>query len=146
MCMKEINKTQFIHVCNSSLSMASAAAQLDMHYNTFKRHAVKLGCFKTNQSGRGTHKPCKRIIPLQEILTGLHPQYQTFKLKNRLLKEGILKDACSICGISEWQGKKLNIELDHVDGCRTNHVLKNLRMICPNCHSQTETFRAKNIS
>ena len=45
----------------------------------------------------------------------------------------------------EWNDKKINMELDHIDGNRTNHKLKNLRMLCPNCHSQTDTYRAKNI-
>lgn len=144
--MKPINKTRFVDVSNSSPSMASAAATLGMHYNTFRRHAKALGCFKTNQPGKGTSKPSQRIIPLQEILDGLHPQYQTFKLKCRLVKDGILEDKCSLCGISEWLGKRLGIELDHVDGCRTNHKLSNLRMICPNCHSQTKTYRSRNRS
>lgn len=42
-------------------------------------------------------------------------------------------------------GKKINCELDHIDGNRTNHLLENLRILCPNCHSQTNTFRGKNI-
>jgi 5-methylcytosine-specific restriction endonuclease McrA len=45
----------------------------------------------------------------------------------------------------EWSDKKINMELDHIDGNRTNHKLENLRMLCPNCHSQTDTYRAKNI-
>ena len=79
-----------------------------------------------------------------EILDGKHPSYQTYKLKNRMLKEGILVNICSECGISEWNGKSISLELDHVDGVRTNHKLENLRLLCPNCHSQTDTYRSKN--
>ena len=53
---------------------------------------------------------------------------------------------CQICNQSnEWNGKKLNFEIDHINGDRKNNYLNNLRYICPNCHSQTETFRSKNI-
>lgn len=47
---------------------------------------------------------------------------------------------CRECGISEWNGKPLTLQLDHIDGDRTNNALDNLRLLCPNCHSQTETW------
>ena len=114
-------------------------------FNTFKRKAVKLNCYNTNQAGVGIKKNIPVKVDLQEILNGKHPEFQTFKLKNRLLSEGLIKNQCSICKITNWNDKTLNMELDHIDGNRTNHKLKNLRMLCPNCHSQTDTYRAKNI-
>ena len=127
------------------MTMAQASAKLGLHFNTFKRIAVKLGVYNPNQSGKGIKKDMSSItIPLTEILDGKHPSYQTYKLKNRMLKEGILINICSECGISEWNGKSISLELDHVDGVRTNHKLENLRLLCPNCHSQTDTYRSKN--
>lgn len=143
--MKKFNKDEFIKICKSSKSMAEAASIIGVHFNTFKRHAIKFGCYEINQSGKGTTKNRKPNIDLLEILDGKHPSFQTFKLKNRLLKACIIKNICGECGISEWNGKQINIELDHVDGNRTNHRLNNLKMLCPNCHSQTSTFRARNI-
>ena len=52
--------------------------------------------------------------------------------------------ACEVCGISEWNGKTLSLECDHIDGHHANNHPSNLRLICPNCHSQTETYKAKN--
>lgn len=52
--------------------------------------------------------------------------------------------ACEICGISEWNGKEIKLECDHIDGNHTNNVVENLRLICPNCHSQTDTYKNKN--
>tara|TARA_R110000772_G_scaffold66361_1_gene147818 strand:- start:19787 stop:20026 length:240 start_codon:yes stop_codon:yes gene_type:complete len=60
----------------SSQSAAQAAAILGVKYDTYKRYAVKYGCFVTNQPGKGFTKDCsKNAIPLEEILKGLHPQY-----------------------------------------------------------------------
>jgi 5-methylcytosine-specific restriction endonuclease McrA len=143
--MKQINKNHFIDVCQKSNSMAEAAVKLELHFNTFKRYAIKFDCYQTNQSGKGLKKNAPPKIDLQEILEGKHPHFQTFKLKNRLLKEKIIVNKCDICGIEEWNDKKINMELDHIDGNRTNHRIENLRMLCPNCHSQTDTYRAKNI-
>jgi hypothetical protein len=67
-------------------------------------------------------------------------------IKRRLLDAGILESRCDECGISEWRGRHLSIQLDHRNGIRDDHRLENLRMLCPNCHSQTETFAAKNKS
>ena len=125
--------------------MREACSKLSMGFNSFKRRAVKLGVYTPNPGGKGTNKPSKNKFKTEDILNGKHPQYQTFKLKNRLINEGYFENKCSICGISEWNGKTIPLELDHIDGNPKNHNLKNLRIMCPNCHSQTETFRAKNI-
>jgi hypothetical protein len=53
---------------------------------------------------------------------------------------------CEICEINEWNGKPLTLHVDHIDGDRTNNVFSNLRVLCPNCHSQTNTFGSKNVS
>ena len=143
--MKQINEKDFIKICEESQSMAQASVKLGLHFNTFKKYALKFNCYKTNPSGKGMNKNVKPKIDLNEILDGKHPQFQTFKLKNRLLKQGVIKNICSKCGINEWNNLPLNMELDHIDGNRMNHKLENLRMLCPNCHSQTETYRAKNI-
>ena len=83
-------------------------------------------------------------IPIQEILNGMHPYYQTFKLNKRLLKEKIFKNECNVCGISEWNNKKISMQLDHINGDSSDHKKENLRFLCPNCHSQTETYCGKN--
>lgn len=51
---------------------------------------------------------------------------------------------CSECGISEWNGKPIVLELEHKDGNSENNSKENLCLLCPNCHSQTSTFKAKN--
>lgn len=91
-----------------------------------------------------TVKECERKIELKDILDGKYPQYQTFKLHNRLLNEGIKEHKCECCGNTEWNGKPIPLQLDHIDGNPHNHLLSNLRLLCPNCHAQTETYCGKN--
>jgi len=141
----KIDETEFKEIVSNSITMAQASIKLGLHFNTFKRIAVSLGVYKPNPSGKGLKKDMSlKSIPLNEILSGKHPSYQTYKLKNRMLKENIIENVCSICGIDEWNGKQINLELDHIDGVRSNHNLNNLRLLCPNCHSQTDTYRSKN--
>ena len=144
--MVNINKENFIEVCNNSLTMSEACRKLKLHYNTFKKYAVEFGCYKPNPGGKGLKgKPSSRKIKTEDILDGKYPDYQTFKLKNRLLQENYKEKKCECCGLSEWNGLPIPLELHHIDGNRTNHKLENLKILCLNCHAQTDTFRAKNI-
>lgn len=61
------------------------------------------------------------------------------KKKLKILKEQ--ENACLHCGLTEWLGKEITFELDHIDGDRNNNNRINLRVLCPNCHSQTPTWR-----
>jgi 5-methylcytosine-specific restriction endonuclease McrA len=143
--MEKINEENFKKVCKESDSMAQAAIKLGLHFNTFKKYAIKFNCYITNQSGKGINKKGSPKVKLSDILEGNYPHFQTYKLKNRMLREGLVENVCSVCGINEWFDKPISMELDHIDGDRSNHKLENLRMLCPNCHSQTETYRSKNI-
>lgn len=53
-------------------------------------------------------------------------------------------EKCWNCGITEWNNKKIQFELEHIDGNSMNQELYNLSILCPNCHSQTDTYKSKN--
>ena len=118
-----------------------ASSELGMTIVSLWSRAKKIGLAWKDKNYRSV-QPTK--IPTIEILEGRHPYYQTLKLKKRLIKEGIKENKCDICGITEWNGKLISMQLDHINGDSHNHKLENLRMICPNCHSQTETYCGKN--
>jgi len=72
--------------------------------------------------------------------------YDVPLLKRRLVEEGLLAPRCASCGLGEtWEGAPLVLHLDHINGDRTDNRLENLRFLCPNCHSQTETYCGRNI-
>lgn len=116
-------------------------SKLSSYFNvpdiTVWRRAKKLG-LNFAGSGKGV------MIPTSDILEGKHPHYQTNKLRKRLLKEGIKENKCEECGITCYNNKPIIMHLDHIDGNNRNHNLKNLRLLCPNCHSQTDTWCGKN--
>lgn len=65
-------------------------------------------------------------------------------LRNWFLKNQNVDYKCSLCGISEWQGKELSLRLDHINGCNNDNRLENLRWVCPNCDSQLGTYCGRN--
>lgn len=64
----------------------------------------------------------------------------SFKLKEKLLRKGIKEYKCECCNNSEWNGKKIPLELHHIDGDNKNNMLDNIQILCPNCHAQTESY------
>lgn len=84
-------------------------------------------------------------IPLQEILEGMHPTYKSHALKNRLYDADLKKPICECCGITTWNDNPISLELDHINGVSDDHRYDNLRILCPNCHSQTPTFKGRNV-
>lgn len=140
----ELSDEDFIAIVEQCKTMSQASKLCGMAFNSFRRKAISLGVYKTNQGAKG----CLRgqhsdYIDTKDILSGKYPHYQTYKLKLRLIKEGYIKDECSLCGWNKIPAgsKYTPCELDHINGNPIDHRLENLRLICPNCHSLTPTYR-----
>lgn len=90
---------------------------------------------------RGEIKP-RPVISTEDMLRRGSNRHN---IKTRLLADGLLEHRCSRCGIREHNGKPLSIQLDHINGVNNDYRLENLRMLCPNCHSLTETYGRRNV-
>lgn len=87
-----------------------------------------------------------KAIPLKDILIKESKYTNTGHIKNRLLKEGLLEYRCynHICTVTnDWLGATISLQLDHINGINNDNRLENLRLLCPNCHSQTSTFAGR---
>ena len=83
--------------------------------------------------------------PIEDILVA-DSNYQSYKLKRRLIQEGLKDNICERCRLSEWQGAPIPLELHHINGNNRDNRLENLALLCPNCHALTESYRGKNKS
>lgn len=117
------------------------------NYKNVRAYATKLGLDVSHWTGQGhrigSHIPTRSAAPLNEVL--VRDRYsQPGKLKRRLLSSGILARKCAWCEGETWRGQPIPLELDHIDGDHLNNEIENLRLLCPNCHAQTPTYRGRN--
>jgi hypothetical protein len=98
----------------------------------------RIGDLGLDTSHWDANRPSRRKIPLADLLV-VGTRYGGY-LKDRLIRAGMLRDSCALCGISVWTGKSLVLHLDHINGVPTDNRLENLRVLCPNCHSLTDTY------
>lgn len=107
-----------------------------------KRLNIDISHFHDRKSDASSHPK----YSLKEILIKDSPYENINRLKIRIIKEGLLEYKCSKCGNTGiWNGKKLTLQLEHKNGIHNDHRLSNLEFLCPNCHSQTDTYSGKNI-
>ena len=143
---------EFIIAVKTSTSIRQVLNKLGLkeaggNYSITKTRIKNLGLDTSHFKGQawnkgktlGPRKPVEELL----VIDRKHP-YQSFKLKNRLLQEGIKIHQCECCGITEWRGKPTPLELDHINGINYDNRLENLRLLCPNCHAQTDTYRGRN--
>jgi hypothetical protein len=110
-------------------------------------HELQLDISHMTHDNRKKHHGIKATpktpIPIEEYLR-TDTKVSTTDFKARLLKEGLLQNQCALCSIVDWLGQPLTLHLDHINGDRYDNRLENLRILCPNCHSQTPTFAGRN--
>lgn len=150
----KIDNTTLTEAVKKSISIAEVFRRLNIcntgtAYKTLKRRIQELNLDTSHFKGQGHLKDRQHNWSikqtLQEILVVDSTYVSTQNLKKRLLKEGILENKCGECGLTnQWNGKPITLQLDHINGVANDHRQENLRLLCPNCHSQTSTFAGKN--
>lgn len=113
---------------------ATAYARL---FRSAEQHGLSLQELATRGSGR-------RRRPIEDYLVR-GSRVPSAKLRVRLIREGLKTHRCELCERTHWRGQPIPLELDHIDGDRFNNELENLRLLCPNCHALTPTYRGRNI-
>ena len=83
-----------------------------------------------------------QAMPIEILLAGR--KRNRTNVKRRLLAEGLLQNRCYECGVSDWRGAPLALELHHLNGDGGDNRLENLTLLCPNCHSQTDSWGGRN--
>lgn len=115
--------------------------QINKYLETFQ---ISISHLKGKGWSKGTSGYKRPQIPLKKILIK-NSFFQSHKLKRRLMAEGLMKPKCQECGWSEKsEDGRLPLELDHINGDSHDNRLKNLRILCPNCHSLKPTHRGSN--
>ena len=147
----DIPESEIRYAMENTKSNAEAARFLKVSFTTYKKYArlyVDRDSGKTlyelhkNQFGVGipkdVQKAAKGIYSITNILQGKHPNYPTWKLRNRLLALAILPEQCNSCGYAERRvtDDTVPLLLDTIDGDETNHCIENLQMLCMNCYYQ----------
>src|SRR3990167_4051021 len=144
----------FIEAVKTSTTIANVLRKIGNlscmggNYRQVHKHVKRLGLDISHWLGKahlkGQKRPSVKGKSLTEILVK-DSQYSTKHLKQRLITAGLIKYSCAICGLSEWQNKTLVLQLDHENGDNKDNTLTNLRLLCPNCHSQTPTYCGRNL-
>lgn len=115
------------------------------NYSQLQKYIVEFGFstshFRGKTWNRGLRGIGKTLIPIEKILVK-GSAFQSYKLKRRLFKAGLKPQHCEQCGWAERTSDGyLPLEIDHINGDPTDHRLENLRILCPNCHSLTPSYR-----
>ena len=109
-----------------------------------KQRIKELNC-SVEHFQQSNGKSANAKYDLDDILVENSTYQNITRLKERLVKENKLKYKCANCGnTGEWLGQKLTLQLDHINGVHNDHRIENLRFLCPNCHSITETYAGRN--
>ena len=119
---KPIPKSRIKWAIESTLSIRAAAQFLGVAYNTFKKYAIMYDLFEQNKNQSGVGITTKGNtgwgVKIQDLFDGKHPNYPHWKLQERIIRNGYIKQECCNCGYDD-------------DG--TNHDIDNIQLLCYNC-------------
>ena len=157
MASKRYTEEQFKNAVKISHSYAEVCRMIGIspkggNLKTVKNKIQKLNLDMSHFTGARWNKgltsedhPSIKKKDISEILIE-HSGWNSYNIKKRILSEGLKEYKCECCGLTEWLGKPISLELHHLNGIHTDNRLENLQILCPNCHAQTDNYSGKVLS
>lgn len=153
--LQNISDSEFIEAVQTSYYMVDVLEKLGYSRTSgtmtkyikerIKELGIETSHFKGKRGNRGGGNTQR--YQLSEILVENSTYTNRNRLKIRMLEAGILDNVCSECHLTGvWNGKPIVLHLDHINGVPNDNRVENLRLLCPNCHSQTDTYSGRNIA
>lgn len=138
---KNYSDEDIIKAVQEAKSIAQVLRNLDLvprggNYANIKKHIQRLKCSTDHFTGQA-HLKGQEIKPFRDLKSRR-------AVRRRLIQER--GHTCEECGLSEWRGKPISIEVEHSNGVSNDNSPDNLRLLCPNCHAQTPTYRRRKSS
>jgi len=142
---KAVKESRSIRQVLACLGLREAGGNYSQIRDHIRRQELDTSHFHGQAWNKGLKIPGRYLYETKNLLVR-DSGYQSYKLKKRLLSEGLKLPRCEQCG---WHKKspdgRLPLELDHINGNNRDNRLENLRILCPNCHSLQPTHRGRNI-
>lgn len=150
-----VSDDEFIKAVSESFSIREALQKTEVSaaggsYRVFHLRAKKLKIDTSHFTGKGhlkgkTHGWSKKV-PLSDLLVENSGRVLSTKHKKRIIAEKLLENKCVHCDLKNvWNNKPIVLHIDHINGNHFDHRIENLRFLCPNCHSQTDTYCSKKV-
>ena len=136
---KPIPKGVVESAIRATSSIRAAAQHAGVSYNTFKKYAKKYDLFEQNKNQAGIGITTKGNTgwgaKIEDIFDGKHPKFPHWKLQERLIRDGYLKQECTNCGYDDYRERDMRgpYMINFLDGDPNNHALDNLHLLCYNC-------------
>ncbi len=134
----------------ASISFSDALRRLGMrpaggNHMTLKKYTQIWGISTAHFDPAAARVPRRPAVALETVLV-THSTYSRRSLKKRLYAEGLKQRTCELCGQDEqWQGRRMALILDHINGVATDNRLENLQIVCPNCAATLDTHCGRNV-